>query len=934
MTHHSPKHTEIDNINFEIKADKNGIICLANRFGILKYDGTNWDFFNTSSTALSIDVSDDNTLFVGCVGEFGKIDFVDDQYQYVSILANDSITDHFLHTFVLGDLAYFLSEKSLYSYSNSTEELDLVMQGDFLNGYVRNEALIINLADEQIVRVKNGTTEQVEDERPWGLVSSSPSGDYQMAIDLEGGLYQYEEGLFETHPQYEKFKEAEIVLTDIEWVNDTLLACSTAESGIIFLHSSDSSYFEITDYHSGLPDNEIFDIYADDNGGVWVTHQFGLTRISPLFPAYSYTSFPGLEGNLVEAQRIKGDLWVNTSLGVYYFSEDTSFQSRVYVQKVRRKEKRRPPKKTKPTPSSKPSEATIAQQIDSAKADAALAAAVEIQQEDSLDRKKRRGFMKGLFKKKDRIAETQKDEKEKGFFKKLFAGSTDREDEEEIDDVEETEADEAPVAEVVNRPKRKYDYVRRVEKIVTGVSYQFHHVPGTDGKFRQLLETNSRILASSHTGLYEVDKESSALVIDEPIRYAFVIPETDELLVSTEEGLLKHYKLIREIWVQVSSQKFDDAILNMYMDSHGQIWMAGTSFIYQGVFVDDAFKIEHYYEINNKFYDELSVWEHSNNLYFINSQGYFRFDRDAERIVKDRELEEQLGAPHHHIHNEKSRVWIYNGKYWNLLLPDGSIKNFHYLGIYPDLTYINYDELLDRYWLVTQDNQLLSYEANHQVDFKESPLFVKRVTGTDGELRVLENLKLAHNQNSLIIELLKPDYLGFLGHEYQFKLVGLNQDWTGWTTANLIDFNYLPSGNYDLHVRVKDTLGNLNETSMLTFSIATPYWQQPWFYGAQVLILAIMIIVTSTLDDSKSVNRFFKHGLAILTLVVIIQLMQSIIHAYLDVESTPVGDFFIDAGIALSVFPLEWLLRKVMVGGGFKRSNKGLATDSNTIDTN
>jgi len=143
-------------------------------------------------------------------------------------------------------------------------------------------------------------------------------------------------------------------------------------------------------------------------------------------------------------------------------------------------------------------------------------------------------------------------------------------------------------------------------------------------------------------------------------------------------------------------------ILNVYMDSHDLVWLAGTTHIYQGAFEDGVFTIQHSYEINNRFYDELSIWEHSSTLYFINSQGYFRLDRASEHIVEDQELEKELGTPHHHLHNEKSRVWLYNGQIWNLLNPDGSVKKFNYLGVFPHLKYINYDEDLKRYWLITE----------------------------------------------------------------------------------------------------------------------------------------------------------------------------------------------------------------------------------------
>ncbi|GAB4251340.1 MAG: hypothetical protein Tsb0034_30360 [Ekhidna sp.] len=199
---------------------------------------------------------------------------------------------------------------------------------------------------------------------------------------------------------------------------------------------------------------------------------------------------------------------------------------------------------------------------------------------------------------------------------------------------------------------------------------------------------------------------------------------------------------------------------------------------------------------------------------------------------------------------------------------------------------------------------------------------MKRLIGKNGEFKVQEKFRLEHNENTLSIELLKPDYVGLLNPEYQYKLVGLNQEWSNWTNANLIDYSYLPSGEYELRVRVRDALGQIEEVSLLSFEVATPYWQQPWFYAVQVFILALIIGITSRLDESKLINRIIKHGFSVLALIVIIQFAQSVIASYVNIESTPVVDFLIDAGVAIMIFPLEWLLRKLILQGGLKFSKK------------
>jgi hypothetical protein len=893
LTHHSPKHSEIDNINFQITADKNGLICVANRFGLLQYDGLVWDYYTTPSSALSLGVDDKNNLYIGCIGEFGRMDFIGNKYQYVSILKSDSISDHFIQTTHYNNSIYFLSSRNLFHYDIHSAIVKKVMSGRLLNLYTFSGGLFLNTEDGKAYQITGNQAEvQPKAEIQWGVVSKSPKGTYTYALELHGELYEWNGQRFNRLKQNDKLKTAGIMVSDFEWVNDSIMALSTIESGVVFLNAKKPNYIEVTNYHSGLPDNEIHDLFTDQNSGVWVAHEFGLTHIAPLFPARSYTNYPGLEGNLIEAQRIKGDLWVNTSLGVYYFSQDTSYTS-VVIKEPKEVTRKTTTKSSKPVSQPEPEPQPI-------------------QQPDDKQTEKK-GFLKGLTNKKNRIENSATESETKTSKKQEYAPQ------------QQTST---------TTYEKRIDYVQRIERVITGVSYQFKKVPGTDGKFKQLLYSSNKILATSHSGIYEITRQSAQRVIDESVRYAFAVPNSNILLISTQTGFLKAYTLDGGIWRERSREYFEDVVLNIYMDSKGHVWLAGTSHIYRGEFLSEPFfDIVERYEINNRFFDELSIWERKGELYFINSQGYFKFDEKTESIVRDTELAKEFDVPHHHIHNEQSRVWLFNGRLWRLLKPDGTVETFNYLSVFPDLKYVSYDEQLDKYWLITQSNQLLSYSAGMSPDqYQGYNLFVKRLSNKNGQVRLLENLKFKYDENYLDIELLKPDYLGLLNPEYQYQLKGLHNDWSNWTHANLIDYSYIPPGKYELMVRVRDAFGNIEEMSLLKFEVMAPYWQRPWFYLAQLLLVTFLVAFTSRLQDDKAQNKLIKSALSILTLVYIIEFLQAIISAYVNVQSTPVVDFLIDASIALFVFPLEWLLRKLMLEGGFGILKKRKAAPSGVRD--
>ena len=95
ITHHSPELETIDNINFDLLQDQNGMLCIANRKGVLIYDGIYWDQIPTPSSVFSLGLSEDNTLYLGCRDGFGKIEKGSDGLVYKNLSTVYELNDVF-----------------------------------------------------------------------------------------------------------------------------------------------------------------------------------------------------------------------------------------------------------------------------------------------------------------------------------------------------------------------------------------------------------------------------------------------------------------------------------------------------------------------------------------------------------------------------------------------------------------------------------------------------------------------------------------------------------------------------------------------------------------------------------------------------------------------------------------------------------------------
>ena len=869
LTEHQPRLSNLDNSNFEIINDLKGRICIANRSGVLKYDGEIWDFYKTPSAALSLAIDSSNVVYVGGIGTIGKIDFSNGKIQFQSLAESDSLVDLFLETFYLNEKVYFMGNKMLLAYDTRDESIRQ-FNGEFLNSYILDSELFVNSVTGETYLISDSL--QKVNPKQKIAYTDKREDNLDIVLNFDGELFTYQEFEFQELPQNKIIQERGYEIQEAQWINKSLFVCSTFQSGLLFFDISKPDYIKISDYHTGLPDNEIFTLHTDDFSGVWAAHEFGITQISPLFPAFSYAHFPGLNGNLTSTSFYKNKLWVTTSIGLFYFNQDTIFETKVYYETVSTKSKKNAKSSTKKTTA---------------------------QSENG----GQKPLLKRLFGKKKRATQSTDKKETKGFFKTItnvFEGK------------------ENGVDKVKGKLDKNTRYIRRTRKIPVDIKYGFNQVDGANGKFISLAQYQDRLLAISTSGIYEIKGNEAEIIIKDDIQ-AFTLNDQDQLILSTADLKMKFYKLIEEVWVEQHSNDTDDIIVQVKEDAERNLWLAGSNKIFKTRSTDSTFHVVKEYPLRNNYLDNVSLSEIKERPYFINSQGYFYYDSVKDEVIEDQNFVQEIGIPVHHLYDKAGNsVWVFNGKYWTQIKSDGTVTNNEYLGLFPDLRAINSDQDSPHLWLVTQSNDILKYDPTEESDLENFNIFLRKVSNEKTEYDQAEKFALSYDENYLSIELSKPDFLGLLNPEFQYRLVGLNSEWSDWTKSKAIDFSYLPEGDYELLVKSRDAFGRVDEGSMLKFSVKPPYWQTPWFYAIQIIFFGGLVLLSTRLNQDNSKNRLLSGGLTILTLVLIIEFLQSAISSYFTFKSTPVIDFLIDAMIAFMIFPLERVLRELMTQGKVK----------------
>ena len=110
-----------------------------------------------------------------------------------------------------------------------------------------------------------------------------------------------------------------------------------------------------------------------------------------------------------------------------------------------------------------------------------------------------------------------------------------------------------------------------------------------------------------------------------------------------------------------------------------------------------------------------------------------------------------------------------------------------------------------------------------------------------------KNLKLPYSQNSLSISFEPYQALYPAKLIYRYKLLGMsNTNWSNWSPTKTVNLTYLPPGDYQLQVELKDLhFGKSNAIELLTITIAPPFWKSWWFILVSLssfMVLSYLII--------------------------------------------------------------------------------------------
>lgn len=328
--------------NWQINQDKRGIIYIANNFGLLEFDGTEW--YNhpvRNGTKLrTIGIESNGRIYTGSQGDFGYF-FPDGSghFQYTSLADSLSVElrniDETWKIFLNEGKVYFCTFSNIYIYEEGkihTVKTKLYLEPSF---FINKKLYLQSPGNPLMTLDKNNALSLVSGGdffRDKLLTGILPYRKNQLLITTKNsGIYIYD-GI-----NVQFWLKKQIQILDQSTINcairlrDGTMAFGTQSNGLVVLDQYGNMLLHL-DINNGLASNTVLSLYQDKSDNLWTGLNNGISHIELATPFTLISHDMGVEGTGYAAFAEDDNLYLGTNIGLFISTGQSKLTSGDQIQ--------------------------------------------------------------------------------------------------------------------------------------------------------------------------------------------------------------------------------------------------------------------------------------------------------------------------------------------------------------------------------------------------------------------------------------------------------------------------------------------------------------------------------------------------------------------------------------------------------------------------
>ncbi|MEL6867470.1 MAG: two-component regulator propeller domain-containing protein, partial [Bacteroidota bacterium] len=288
-----------------------------------------------------------------------------------------------------------------------------------------------------------------------------------------------------------------------------------------------------------------------------------------------------------------------------------------------------------------------------------------------------------------------------------------------------------------------------------------------------------------------------------------VLPVGEVTYFGTTQGLFRYKDQSCQL---VEDPALHIDIRDLQVGTDGRIWLASRN---RGLLLTDGQQLLKRLDTQSGLLSDnchkIAVGE--KYVWVATNKGINRLDLEEDKIVAFNTAD---GLPS----NEISDVTIHQGKVV-AASNEGVVVFDEELSVYaePPIVHITGVKIRERDTLVSESYELQYWQNNIKIDFI--------------------GIAIRHARDVL----------------YEYQMEGVDQGWIR-SSVNIAQYPSLPPGEYRFRIRARTLNSPWSAEQMIQLHIATPFWQQWWFYLLAFLAISLLLglLIQALINDFKARN--------------------------------------------------------------------------------
>jgi DNA-binding CsgD family transcriptional regulator/ligand-binding sensor domain-containing protein len=263
-----------------------------------------------------------------------------------------------------------------------------------------------------------------------------------------------------------------------------------------------------------------------------------------------------------------------------------------------------------------------------------------------------------------------------------------------------------------------------------------------------------------------------------------------------------------------------------------------------------------------------SLTKFNNAIYYTYKEGIFKLNEASKKFELEKNLSKIFKKDNYTsgkvIADTSGKMWIFTKNYIHYFsqsklsdqlklnsipIPNSLTNN---MSGYENVSKISNSNYLvgttDGYYIIDVNDLLFK---NYTVSI--SSVAVNKQNKKTNYKALNQEGNFSHDENNITINYTVPEFNKYINSEFQFKLDGIQNEWSTWSSKASASFKNLSPGTYTFKVKAKTANTAPDLTASYTFTVS-----KPWYLTNLVVLIYLIILIIAAIYVHNFYKKFYQ----------------------------------------------------------------------------